>query len=374
MIKELENAIGLGDNDIAKEIIGNMSSIDEADELGITPLMCAANQCNRELVEYLIKNGANVNLQNSNGESALHIVAGYLYMGFDGYEGRRNITRILLENGANPNIQDAEGNTPLHYAICKMHHELANTVLEYGGDYDMKNSRGMGALEFAILKKDEEAVSMLLERGFNSEELQSDLRIAIPSIMNYKELVLYMGNHLLSAINHDEDDRVLHMIEHDTFFKDNLLEKLALDRASKLNKMELVNKILKNKVLRGEKINEKDIFGNTLLHFAVYKDNIKLARKLIVRGAKTGVKNRNGNTPLHLACILNRTKMIEALVARSNFDDLNKLNCAEKTAMDIAIQKNNGVAQYYLQDYNNKNVVLNICRLKRIEPRYNRGI
>lgn len=371
MIKELKDAIGFGDNKKAIELLQNMTSLDEADENGITPLMYAADQCNEKLVQYLVENGANVNLQNNLGESALHMVAGYQYMGFDGYEGRKKITRILLENGANPNIKDAEGNTPLHYSVFKMHHEIENTILEYSGDYDLKNSRGMGALEFAVLKKDEESVSLLIERGFNEERLECDLNVALPGVMSYKNLVVYMANHILSAINYDEYDRVIHMIENDTFFKDNLLEKIALDRASKLNKMELVNKILKAKALRRENINEKDMYGNTLLHFAVFKNNVKLARKLILHGANIGIKNRNGNTPLHLACILNRPELVEKIAARANFNDLNVLNKAGKTAMDIAEEKNNLISQSHIRDYNNINVVQNICRLKRIEPKYN---
>lgn len=422
MNKELENAIGLGENERAKEILNDMMDINEANELGVTPLMCASNHCNVEMVEYLLENGADVNLRNIEGQSALHMVGGYMYMGIDGYEGRKKITRVLLENGANPNLPDNEGNTSLHYAVFKMRHELINTILEYGGDVNAKNIRGMGALEFALLKSDEESVSMLIERGFDSEELKSNLRIALPNVMSFKKLVEYMVNKVLYDLRNDNDDSVLSMVTRDTFFKDNLLEKIALDRAIKLGKTELAEKIIENKLSRGESIDEKDISGNTLAHFAVYKDNVKLLRILVCHGAKLDIKNENGNTPLHLLCLLNksdiadklvlwtnsnmlkklnityekdvekamnmrnkggntplhlacmldRTDIVKKLGLRSNFNVLNGLNASDKTAMDIAIENNNTVSQRYLQDYNNNNVVENILRLKRIEPKYTR--
>ena len=62
------------------------------------------------MVELLISYGADINHQDKNGLTALHVAA----------RGRHSdICRILLENGANAAILDSIKNSPLHYAVSE---------------------------------------------------------------------------------------------------------------------------------------------------------------------------------------------------------------------------------------------------------------
>ena len=51
----------------------------------------------RQIIDYLISNGVSLNVQNKNGESALHIAARY---------GSAEIVKYLCENGANVDLLD----------------------------------------------------------------------------------------------------------------------------------------------------------------------------------------------------------------------------------------------------------------------------
>ena len=57
-----------------------------------------------EKVRKLLQAGANVNLQDKNGETPLYKAS---------RNGYTNIVRLLLDAGANPNIQDNGGQTAL---------------------------------------------------------------------------------------------------------------------------------------------------------------------------------------------------------------------------------------------------------------------
>ena len=66
----------------------------------MTPLMTASAQNFSALAKLLIKKGADVNLQNSNGDTALM---------FSIYANSSKTTTLLLKNGADPFIKNNDG-------------------------------------------------------------------------------------------------------------------------------------------------------------------------------------------------------------------------------------------------------------------------
>ncbi|UJR21018.1 hypothetical protein I4U23_024118 [Adineta vaga] len=90
---------------------------------GQTPLYCAARACNVDAVYYLIEQGANPDLLQRTGSSALHAAA---------FFGHAEIVRCLLESGADYNIQNRSGNLPEKEAynddVRKAFNELKETL------------------------------------------------------------------------------------------------------------------------------------------------------------------------------------------------------------------------------------------------------
>ena len=89
--------------------------VDEAKDDGYTALHLAALNNHIEVAELLIVNGkCSLNLQNVNLQTALHLAT---------ERQHTQIVRSLVREGANLNIIDKDGDTPLHEAL--RHHTLS---------------------------------------------------------------------------------------------------------------------------------------------------------------------------------------------------------------------------------------------------------
>jgi len=73
--------------------------------------------------------------------------------------GIHEISRLIREQGADVNLPDIDGSTALHVSRSST---VARTLIEYGADVNAKNSRGMSALHRA---RNEGVARVLLEHG-----------------------------------------------------------------------------------------------------------------------------------------------------------------------------------------------------------------
>jgi len=132
-------------------------------EYGITPLMEAvrkrrseAKEC-VEIVKILLEKGANLDLQDSYGSTALHYAVNM---------NKPEIVQMLLEKGANPNMQNKDGETALHRASVAQP-EIVKMLLEKGANPNLQDKLGWAALYWAVRMANSEIVQMLLEKGAN---------------------------------------------------------------------------------------------------------------------------------------------------------------------------------------------------------------
>jgi cytohesin len=129
-----------------------------------TPLHKAVVKGLKDVVESLLKAGADPNVRDNNyGGTPLHAAASRCSV---------DVTSDLLRHGADPNARDIFGKTPLHVAAENGCAEVVRLLLEYGADPEIRDNRGDTALQIA--KKGAVAVLKDWIEGRGAEKKLSD--------------------------------------------------------------------------------------------------------------------------------------------------------------------------------------------------------
>ncbi|TGM01956.1 ankyrin repeat domain-containing protein [Leptospira jelokensis] len=144
--------------DHTKALLDAGANTNAQTKFGVTALMNSIFSRNFVLVEELIRRGANLELETSEGNTALLAM---INMGND-HPDKPKLFQMLLDAKANVNHKNFEGSTALHLSVIGNSLEILTILSQQNVDSSIKNNKGVTALDQAIINENWQATKILL--------------------------------------------------------------------------------------------------------------------------------------------------------------------------------------------------------------------
>ena len=322
---DIFSASSLALKDNLKTIIEkNPAIVNSKDSFGQIALHCAAN---KDVAEVLISKDTNIHVMDKNGWTPLHLAA---------FEGRRDVVEFLISNGADvdifvvsalgmidkakqllekksglANAISKDGSTPLHVVATK---DMVELLISKGANANISNKHSLMPLHIAIIRQFGDVVVALITNGadVHARSMQDWTPLHWAAMNGYTEIVkLLIENGATVNVQANRND----------------IGQSPLHKAAQNGHKDMVELLIKH----GAKVDITNSMGETPLFEAA---TVEVTELLIAKGANVNhVSNTSGWTPLHQA---GNRKVAEVLVARgANINTKDKMN---RTPLDMAVE------------------------------------
>lgn len=269
-------------------------------------LVKAINAGKAYLVWIAICNGTNVNFKDKSGHTSL------MYAIINKHE---YLAKMLIENGANINTQnDKNGFTALMYSAKNGLAETTKLLLKNGTDIDAKNIVGVTALMLAAHNGHGEIMQLLIAKGADTKTKNC--------VKWTPFMTAVIGGHTNLALLLPDKNACFD--EKDIWGND------ALNYAVELGDIQGVRDLIEN----GANPNSKDAKDLTPLLKALKMKRYDIAQLLIEKGANVDAKNLIGETPIFEATLWGDIEAVKFLVR--NGANVNAKDAYEVRALQIA--------------------------------------
>uniref|UniRef100_W5KY73 non-specific serine/threonine protein kinase n=1 Tax=Astyanax mexicanus TaxID=7994 RepID=W5KY73_ASTMX len=265
-------AAGCGNVQIIDVLMRKGAEIQALDKSGANAIYYASRHGHVETLKYLHEKKCPLDVQDKSGETALHVAARY---------GNVDVVQYLCSIHANPDLTDREQETPLHCAAWHGYSPVARALCEAGCDVNARNREGESPLLTASARGFRDIVECLLEHGADMDSTDKDGHIALHLAVRrcQIEVVKCLLSHHCYVDHQDRHGNTpLHIA-----CKDGNLPVISLLSTAKAN-LDIPNK-----------------FGRTALHVAASNGGVEVVRHLCVAGANTEAITNDGKTAEDLA-------------------------------------------------------------------------
>jgi len=371
---DLRQAIEKGDLEAVKRCLPGGADINAnaRNSSGWTLLHHAACDGQKEIVQYLLDQGADVNAKANDGFTPIHVAAvqghtetvrlfaerGATDLDAPSAAAANNVERLrqlvkedpellvktwytwvwceehtllhhaahhgsvesiaaLAALGADPKAQDSEGCTPLMIAAAAGHVEAVRELLKHDDRIDLASKYGWTPLVFAASREREAVVRLLLERGAEYD--------------------------LLTAVARGDLARVKALVEGrpDLVKEEEARDQSPLTWAAVHNQPEVLTWLIDH----GADINYHNDYDGSVLSVAAWNGHTAIVKILLDRGADTEVGAYG--TPLHQACRQGNLELVRLLLDRGA--QINSENNGHDTPLCSAVREGRiDVARYLL--------------------------
>jgi len=314
----------------------NGANIDLKNKKGFSPLHYAAQYGHLSVIEYLVKNGANINLRNNRFMTPLQIASENRFLTVDEY---------LINHGAY--IDDMIcGENYIHWASRNGYLSILISLLDHGAEIHSKNGDYKTPFQIASEKGHLDVVEYLINHGANiQDEIYDESCLHWASRNGYLSIILCLLNQgvFIDSIN-DNQETPLHLSSGSGHI--NIVEYL-LDNGSDLNAKNKWNEtpihcsarnghlsVVEYLFHCGADINTRNNILETPLHSSSKNGHLSVVEYLVNHGADINAKTEFKDTPLHYSAKKNFLSIVDFLI--KNGADTNPQNVWEQTPIFLS--------------------------------------
>lgn len=296
--QDIFSVVRNGNLEEVKQLIeNNKDLIDEKNQNDCIPLHYSSYYGHKEINEYFIQKGADMNARSDEGETPLHYAI---------YGERLEVIRLLIKKGADIHIRCIRGRTPFHVVSRENGNvEIGKLLIENGADLNSKDNYGRTPLAYSAFRRHQAFVRLLLEKGVQVplEGEEADDLLHKAAIGGHKELFEYMIDH---GVN----------IKSRSYYGGTILHSAASGGLA-----ETIENLLK----KGLNINEECRYGLKPIHYAVIEGKKNVLDMLIKNGMDVNTTTKIGKTPLDYARELEYNEIVDFLIQRGASKDTRTL-------------------------------------------------
>ncbi|MEI0799361.1 ankyrin repeat domain-containing protein [Brachyspira intermedia] len=334
----LQYAIFKGNTNIINTLLRFGADINRKDSLGNNALMYAASYGSAETIDTLLNYSSNAyRVVDINGDTPLHNAA---------LLGNTNtLTALMNRTPININAQNIDGNTPLHLAVKNHNSNTYRFLLLKGADYTIKNYDGKTASDL-LYGDGVESIESIISNSINTNNIitnniiTNDININNDSYSNFytneklnnsKANNDLYGNTNLNNMNDTNNNTVLTNSYYNMQYNDNILDEVKVMQVNNFAD-DLIYEYSDDKTFddNNDDYVEPDadddyshIYeASKPLFDAIYNGNIEDILKAISDGIDINSRNEDGFTPLLYAINYNQLEAMKALLSYSNVIDI----------------------------------------------------
>ncbi|XP_049331691.1 transient receptor potential cation channel, subfamily N, member 1 [Astyanax mexicanus] len=298
-----------------------------------TPLHVAARVKEGEKVaEMLLKSGAEVNAEQENGETAMHVAARY---------GALQMMRALTEEGADLTWRSKVGETPLHVAVHHCHAHMVEAILN-----SLSSERSREEAELCVRQENQSGETALhLAAELKNETVHRDEEdvVIIRTLMEYNADITaatrQMGETPLhycarvgnAAVLQEMLDNVPSSRLQSAINKHSKNGRSPLLLAAERGHTAVVRVLLENSA----RVDVFDEEGIAALHLAAEQGHDDIADILLSHKAFVNAKTKLGLTPLHLSAQSGSARLVRLLV-ETHQACVDALSLSKQTPLHLA--------------------------------------
>ncbi|XP_071085224.1 putative ankyrin repeat protein RF_0381 [Haliotis cracherodii] len=291
-----------GDIEIVKSVLAqDKLDINSRGKNGETPVMVVAAWARLgELLDFLVKKGADMSVVNNDGDNILHQAC----RGGD----IETVRRVLAQDKLDINSRGKNGDTPAMVAAWTGHGELVDFLVKKGADMSLVNYGGDNILHQSCKGGDVETVKRVLEQdklGINSRSKNGSTPVMMAAKAGREGLVTFLVKigADMSLVNNGGDN-ILH-------------------QACRGGDIETVRRVLEKENVF---INSRDKTGQTSVMMAAMAGHGGLVTFLVKEGADMSLANEGGDNILHQTCRGGDVETVRSVLEQDKLD----INCRGK--------------------------------------------